>query len=246
MDQHVAPVETAVVMAAGRGTRMKELTNELPKALIPVHGKPFIIYLLERIRAAGFTRVILVTGYKQEHFESAVGHFPNGIEIILVNQFERLGEEQYGTAMALKAAEPELNTSPFVTLAGDQLYAQQDLLKIRKYPGFTHLVGAKESSHPQDFGVLVLDHEGRVQQILEKPESPPSNLVNVSFYRFQPDFFDALHHVERSPRGEYEITDAVNILAKTGNVFVFRMAEPTLHITNPNDVSAAHEFVQKV
>lgn len=242
-DSSQTSITTAVIMAAGRGTRMKELTDHVPKALLEVDGKPFAIHILERLQQAGLTRVIFVTGYKRERFDEIRGAIPQGLEVRFVNQFERIPAEKYGTAIAILAAEPEVSGGPFVALAGDHLFSVRDLVNLRTFTGEFHVMGAFPSDHPQDFGVVITENGNVLKEILEKPKNPPGNLVNISFYCFTPDVFPALKRVKKSERGEYELTDAINELARARRVRVIRLAEPTVHISNPEDINAAHAFV---
>lgn len=238
-------MDTVVIMAAGRGTRMGELTQALPKALIPVHGRPFLLYLLDHLAEAGYRRAIIVNGYKEECFTKIASEYPKGMDVELISQASRVGEERYGTAMAILAAEQDVAHAPFVVCSGDQLYAVHDLEAMRTKDDAMHLLGVTESSHPQDFGVVLMDADNMVQEILEKPAQPPSNLVNASLYRFLPAVFPVLHNVQRSARGEYELTDAVAALAAAHAVRAV-LIEPMMHITDPDDIDAAHTFVRRV
>ncbi|MFA6511713.1 MAG: sugar phosphate nucleotidyltransferase [Patescibacteria group bacterium] len=247
MEQHNTqgvPVDTAVIMAAGRGTRMKELTATTPKPLLPVEGRPFLLYALERLAAAGFTRVVVVTGHMREQFDVVLQQTPSGLEVQTVNQYAVTPENHYGTAMAILAAEAATKGETFIALAGDQLYSLSDLQRIRHFDEELHVMSVISSDHPKDFGIAVLGENNMLQEIAEKSENPPGNLANMSLYRFLPEIFDTIKQVKESERGEYELTDAITILAGKKKVKVMELAEPCLHLSNPDDMNTAREFVQ--
>jgi bifunctional UDP-N-acetylglucosamine pyrophosphorylase/glucosamine-1-phosphate N-acetyltransferase len=221
---------------------MGALTAKTAKALLPVRGRPFCLYLLENLSRAGFTRALLVAGHMAEQFREIPAKAPTGLAVEVIDQYERNTSDAYGTAMAVRAAEQDLKNEPFVVLAGDQLYGVTDLTRIRTLRTEAAIVCAVRKDDPRAFGVLRTDRE-KVLEIVEKPEDPPSDLVNMSLYRFPPDALNAFRNVKASPRGEYEITDAVNALARQGRVRFFELEEPALHISNPEDIDAAHAFV---
>lgn len=239
-------ITTAVIMAAGRGTRMKELTAATPKPLLMVDGKPFLLHSLERLYAAGFTRVVVVIGRHHEKFDALRVQVPQELALVFVDQFERIAEERYGTAMSVLAAEDAVRGEAFAVLSGDQLYSVHDLQRMRAEYNGTMIAGVQEHDHPEACGVAVLGEDDVLREFIEKPEHPQSNLVNQSMYAFAPDIFSALRNVGRSPRGEYELTDAVNALAAQGRVRVMRIEQPVFHLSTPDDLAAAEQFVRSV
>lgn len=238
-------VTTAVIMAAGRGTRMKELTVHTPKPLLPVDGKPFLLYALERIATAGFTRAVVITGYMHEQFDAVLSQAPAGLDVTKVNQYEVVPEERYGTAMAILAAENAVHGEPFIALAGDQLYALSDLKHIQHFGDSLNVMSVIPHEHPEEYGVALVDDDGFLKEIAEKSPNPPGNLVNMSLYRFLPEVFDVIRRTPKSPRGEYEITDVITALAHEHKVKIMELAEPCLHVSSPDDMNTAHTFVQK-
>lgn len=183
----------AVILAAGKGTRMAPLTDKTPKPLLPVAGKPVIEHNIDELRG-NVEQIIIVAGYQIEDFRERYGDDP---EIKIVEQ-----EEALGTAdAALQAREYVENA---VILNGDDIYGSQleEMTEKRK------AVLAAETDNPEDFGVFKT-REGMVTGIEEKPENPPSNLVNTGCFTVEKDFFQLLDKVEKSERGEYEITDAL-------------------------------------
>lgn len=231
-------ITNVVISAAGRGTRMKHLSAQRPKHLIEVSGKPFLYYVLESLRAAGLTDMTIVSGYYSEMIERFVQTLPYPVTI--VNQFERLGEEEYGTACPIKAVRDSIGDQQFISVAGDNFYKPDDIRQVMRADDMTY-VGAKTMDHPETKGVLVTDSEGHLERIVEKPKEYVGNLVNCSVYKFTPDIFAAVDHVQKSERGEYEITDAITELAQQKKVKVAQLSDYWIDFGNPEDI---HRFEQ--
>lgn len=220
-------------MAAGKGTRMKELTANQPKHLIPVNGRPFITYLLDRLKEAGFDQFVLVIGYKADMFRGWIKS--SGYDVTLVEQ--PMGEhDRYGTAVPPMLAKEATQGEPFVVVNGDNLYSVRDLKKFNRDDGFGY-VGGLYSDHPEQFGVLVTRLDGTLEKIVEKPTTFVGNLINTNLLTCQPEFHDALAQIQVSPRGEYEITDAVTILAQRGKMKVIRLEDFWMDFGRPEDIA---------
>lgn len=184
----------AVILAAGEGNRMAPLTEDTPKPLLPVAGKPIIehnIEVLERI----VDEIIIVAGHNYEDFES---RYSTRNSIRLVKQEEALGT---GDA-ALQAKEYVDNKT--VILNGDDLYKDS----LKKVKSIEKGVQVFKHDKPENFGVFTVE-DGEVVDLNEKPEEPASNLVNTGVYVVDSGFFDLLPELDKSERGEYEITDAL-------------------------------------
>lgn len=227
-----------VIGAAGRGTRMKELTQETPKHLLPVLGKPFLSYVLDRVRQAGFQRIIIIVGYHGDAIRAFVSAMP---DVTVVDQFSAFGEQRYGTAVAVHAAVRAVGNSPFVYLMGDNLYSVVDVQAFAAADG--SCIGGMEHPEPQRFGVLETDGD-RLVRIVEKPEHPSGNLINVGLYRFTPDVFPVVEKLSPSRRGEFEITDAVNALAQSGTVRVVRIRGTWHDFSRPDDIPRVEAYLR--
>ena len=235
-------IPPVVISAAGRGTRMKELAKAMPKHLIEVGGRPFLTYLLDNLYAAGFEQVYLVVGHQAAAAYQFVADYQQKYPVRVVNQFERLGEERYGTLMPLLAVEPELKGQSVVAVNGDNFYSSQDL------KGFLHsfknsVVAGIEHASPERYGVLVPRADGSLERIMEKPAEPPSRLVNTGLYGFSPLVWQVLPEVGVSPRGEYEITDAVSLLAGRERVDLYHLTDYWLDFGRPEDIAAVAAVV---
>jgi len=211
---------------------MKSLSEHQPKHLIQVNGRPFLAYLLDRIAQAKFTRVVVVVGYKAEKFELLKEHI--SLPLTIVNQVDVMGAANYGTAIPVKAAQSAVDES-FAVISGDNLYSVRDLETIRDDDGWNWVAGFRHAE-PQNFGVLQQDEQGFLKQIVEKPKEFVGDTINVGLYAFQPEIFQALDRIDVSPRGEYELTDAVNLLAREHRVRVRPIHDGWFDFTSPTDV----------
>ena len=109
-------IKKVLISAAGRGTRMLDLSKDKPKHLIEINGKPFLYYLLKNLKEAGFEEIIMVVGYKKEFMEEFLAEYGGEFNITLVNQFDILGEDRYGTACPLECVKDMLVVIGDVTL----------------------------------------------------------------------------------------------------------------------------------
>ncbi len=184
----------AIILAAGNGTRMRPLAEKIPKPLLKVGGKPIIDYNISNIRDH-VEEIIIVAGYKKEIIEERYG---SDEKIKIVVQ-----DPPLGTADAALKAEKFIDDTA-VIMNGDDIYGK-DVSKLKNYDR-AFLVA--ESETPEKFGVF--EKKGKkIVGIKEKPDNPPSNLVNVGCFKVCKNFFNHLKKVEKSERGEYEITDAM-------------------------------------
>lgn len=222
-------VSTVVIMAAGRGTRMKELTKDKPKHLLPVLGRPFLDYTLDRLRQAGFSRMIILIGHQSQAF--SVYHGVSDIQLFEQPRFH----ERYGTAAAVEAVKAAVGDEPFAVIAGDNLYAVEDLKKLRDYTG-QMLIGGYRTEQWQGMGILKQRPDGTLEKIVEKPTEFVGDLINASMYLFTPEIFPVIEQLQPSPRGEYEITDAINQVAARKPVNVTVLEKRWLDLTAPADI----------
>lgn len=222
-----------VILAAGRGTRMKHLSQDKPKHLIEVNGQPFLSYVLDHVYEAGASDVFLVVGYQSQAMYEFVkkSNLPN---LHIINQFERLGEERYGTLIPIEAVKPELEGSSFLVVSGDNLYSVRDL---------QHLITAKRGAiaaihhtYPERYGVLVARDDGTLETIIEKPEVPPSHLINTGLYHLPHTVWNILPDIQPSTRGEYELTEALTKLAKQEPIDIITLQDYWLDFGRPEDI----------
>jgi len=203
----------AVILASGKGTRLKELTKDLPKSMIEIKNKPILEHIINNLRENGVKNIILVVGYKAEKI---VDYFSDGkkfgVKISYVKQ-ERLDA---GTADAVNYAKKLVKGNKFLMIYGDVIF-EKDLIKeiVKKSEESGLVLAAKEVQNPENYGVLEIKDD-RVIRIVEKSQNPPTNLANAGIYVLPKEIFNAIEQTKLSKRGEYEITDSIQILIDNG------------------------------
>ncbi len=202
-----------LILAGGKGTRLRPITFSMAKQLVPVANKPVLFYGLEALAEAGIREVGVIVGDTAKEIEQAVGDGARwGLEITYIPQPEPLG-----LAHAVLTAEPYLGTTPFLMYLGDNLLTGgvKTLVEAFETRRPNALILLAEVPNPQEFGVAQLEGE-RVVKLIEKPKEPPSNLALVGVYLFDSHIFEAARAIKPSWRGELEITDAIQYLIDQG------------------------------
>ncbi len=235
-------INKIVIPAAGKGTRMLDLAKDKPKHLIDVLDKPFLYYVLKNLEKAGFKEMILVVGNHAEKMEEFAKGAGEEFDLKIVNQFEVMGKEKYGTAIPVLAAREEVKNEQFVCIYGDNLYSTRDLKAIRELDDEFNYVSLLYSENPEKYGVPIIE-EGLVKDFVEKPKQFISNWVSIGCYKFTSDIFAECEKVKKSERGEYELTDAIKSLAKQGKVKSRKMIDYWMDFGNPDDIQKVSQFL---
>lgn len=235
-------IKKVVIPAAGKGTRMLELAKDKPKHLIDVLDKPFIYYVLKNLQNAGFKEMILVIGHHAEKMREFAEGAGKEFNLTLVDQFKVMGTEKYGTAIPVLAAQQAVGGEQFVCIYGDNLYSPRDLAAIRELDDSFNYVSLLYSETPEKYGVPIIENE-KVVGFVEKPKEFISNWVSIGCYKFLPEIFTEAAKVGKSPRGEYELTDAIAVLAKQGKVKARKMLDYWLDFGNPDDIKKVGDFL---
>lgn len=233
-------IKKVVVAAAGQGTRMLHLTKNKSKHLINVREKPFLAYLLTNLLRAGYEELILVVGYKEELFRDFLKEF--NFKAKLINQYDILGEKDYGTLCPIKCVKDIAADESFLAVYGDNLYSISDLKSFNIGDNYNY-VGGIQHSHPEKYGVLISD-DGFLKKIIEKPKEDFGNLINTGLYKFTPEIFEKIPEVKLSSRGEYELTDAVSLLAEERKVKIKEIKDYWLDFGNPADIIKLSKFLK--
>lgn len=194
----------AVILAAGKGTRMLPLSEDIPKPMLPVAGKPFMSYVINEIKKSGIDEIAIVVN----HFADKIKNFFP--ELTFINQ-----NQTRGTADAVLSAKEFVGKDDFIVLMADDYYSSEDIKTIASTKG--NAIGYTTVDDPSNYGVIK-DEDGRLVDIIEKPQQFISNKINTAIYKFDPKIFDACAKVRPSARDEYELTDALLILSKQSPV----------------------------
>ncbi|MFN7015792.1 MAG: glucose-1-phosphate thymidylyltransferase [Fimbriimonadales bacterium] len=203
----------ALILAGGKGTRLRPITFSMAKQLVPVANKPVLFYGLEAVAEAGIRAVGIIVGDTAAEIQQAVGDGSRwGVQVTYIPQPEPLG-----LAHAVLTAEPFLKDEPFVMYLGDNIVTSsiKPLVETFEQRKPNALILLAEVPNPQEFGVAELQGE-RVVRLIEKPKHPPSNLALVGVYLFDKHIFEAARAIQPSWRGELEITDAIQYLIDHG------------------------------
>ncbi len=209
----------ALILAGGAGTRLRPITHTRAKQLVPVANKPILFYGIEAMVAAGITEIGVIVGDTRDEVMGALGdgsQFRAAISYIPQ-------DEPLGLAHCVLIAREFLGDDDFVMYLGDNLL-EQDLAaftaafeqaRAGSTPPDAQIL-LKQVPDPHRFGIAVLDDAGDVVTLVEKPADPPSDLALVGVYLFDASIHEAVASIAPSPRGELEITDAIQWLVDQG------------------------------
>lgn len=236
-------IRQAILLAAGKGTRMGAHTRQIPKTLLAVGGRPLIDHILDRMQAAGIERVLVVTGHLGEQVR----------EHVRSHQLEISFAEQAvidGTARAALLGRDFAGGQPFLLTFGDILCASEDYrsLLARLEPGTSGVLGVKLVDDPWKGAAVYADAAGRVERIVEKPPPGTSRTPwnSAGVYAFRPEVWPEIERVPLSPRGEYEITSAVEQLIASGRrVVLYGIAQDWLDVGRPEDLETAERLTRQ-
>ncbi len=223
----------AVILAAGEGKRMRPLTYTRPKVMLPLANKPILEHLLLEIKKAGITEFLFVVGYYAETVRDYFGNGNKwGVTIEYVTQTQQLG-----TAHAVMRAEGRVN-GKFLVANGDIIVKSEDIHQLLTSDNIT--LTLTKVDNPVDVGVVEVKGN-RVTRIYEKVLKPPSHLVNAGLYLLTPDIFPAIMSISPSPRGEFELTDALQYLIDHDYPISYQFVSYWLDLTHPWDLLEANE-----
>lgn len=194
----------AIILAAGLGTRLRPHTLHTPKPLLPVRGRPILDWIIGALPPVD--RLVVVTNYLAEQIDAYLAQQNHVKNWTTVRQ-----EVPRGTGDALHACKPHIQGDRLLVLNGDDLYGKEDLAALATKPMglLAHAV-----DEPRKFGIVFPRVDGTMEKIIEKPDLTGRQLANIGAYLFPKRVFDI--ELKVSPRGEYEITDAVAALAASG------------------------------
>ncbi|MBU6401207.1 MAG: NTP transferase domain-containing protein [Verrucomicrobia bacterium] len=220
----------AVILAAGKGTRMRELTNAVPKPMLEVQGRPILQHILEGLGLAGIREVCIVTGWHAEIIER---HFGDGAGLGLRVSYARQAVQD-GTGKAPEYAKGFVGADTFLLTYGDILVKPEtyrrmvDRFDAGTFAGLLTVTGGQDVTQG---AVNFFDGDFCLRRLVEKPSAAqleelrldgwlqPGQPVwyNAGIYLFRPVVFEFTARLEKSPRGEYELTDAISAMVVSGH-----------------------------
>ncbi|MFW6383210.1 MAG: bifunctional sugar-1-phosphate nucleotidylyltransferase/acetyltransferase [Nanoarchaeota archaeon] len=222
----------AVILAAGKSTRTYPLTATRPKPLLKVANKTILEHNLACLKGI-VDEAIIVVGYKSEMIIEKFGKEYYGIKLTYVAQ-----EENLGTGHALLQAQDCIN-GHFLVLNGDDIYSKKDLFELSKCKNTALVVEREDVS---SFGVFFTKND-LVYDLVEKPKDIEKGLCNIGCFVLEKEIFSLLKNLRESPRGEYELTDAIKELIKQDKFSVRKCKGHWLPITYPWSLLDANELL---
>jgi len=211
---------------------MRELTEELPKPMIPVRGKPILLHIIEGLRSAGVERVQIIVGYKAEVVRDFFGNGSAfGVAVEYATQVV-----QDGTGRVVELSREFVGDKPFVLSYGDILVAPANYSKLTALEDSEALISVKRNeAEMAKGGCVVVDDHMCLTDLIEKPEGkPPSPWYNAGVYSFRPSIFEFTARLQRSPRGEFELTDAIRGLGQaSGRVRAVELSGDWADVRDP-------------
>jgi glucose-1-phosphate thymidylyltransferase len=210
-----------VILAGGKGTRLYPLTRITNKHLLPIYDRPMVTYAIEALVAAGVGELMVVTG--GTHAGEFLRLLGNGQAYGIERLSYAYQDEEGGIAEALGLAERFADGDPIVVMLADNIVERSLTSAVERFraePDGALLLLARlpEPEHLRHLGVPEFDGAGRIVRIVEKPENPPSDLAVTGIYFYDAKVFDVIPTLERSARGELEITDVNNWFISQGRI----------------------------
>lgn len=211
----MARTDKAVLLAAGRGTRMREMTTDLPKPMIEVRGKPVLQHIIEGLCEAGVREFLIIVGYRAEAVQNFFGDGSRyNIEIQYTTQ-----AVQDGTGRVVDLARNFAGDSAFILGYGDILIDPENYKRLVDLPDdIEAIISVTRGQDTSKGGAAFLNEEMELVDLREKskPRQVTSPWYNAGIYTFRPSIFEFTAKLKPSPRGEYELTDAIRALAQSG------------------------------
>lgn len=202
-----------LILCAGRGTRLQPSTYTKPKCMLPVNGEYILVSIINKLVAAGITEIGIVVNHSQGEIRQTIGDGERWNASITF----LLQKEPKGLADAVKSAQSFVADSPFLLMLGDNLYEGdiEPLIRSLEADKAAASILLQQVKDPSQFGVAVIN-AGQIISLEEKPKYPKSNLAIVGVYALTAAIWPVMDRLTPSPRGEYEITDAIQWLISEG------------------------------
>lgn len=210
----MSKITKAVILAAGRGTRMRELTVDLPKPMIEVRGKPVLQHIVEGLRDAAIREFLIVIGYRGDTVRDFLG---DGSRYDIAIQYA-IQKVQDGTGRVVNLARNFVGDSPFILSYGDILVDAANYKSVTDLPDNAEaIITVTRGEDVSKGGAVFLNEQMDLVDIREKSDvSEVTSWYNAGIYAFRSSIFEFTAKLQPSPRGEYELTDAIRALAQSG------------------------------
>jgi len=230
----------ALLPVAGNGTRMYPLGLTTPKCLVPILNKPLLQWSIESLTQNGITEIVLVINageFGQKIQDFVKQSFSKNVKITFATQ-----QEQLGTAHVIQMAKDFFaKDEEFVFLYGDDLYGPANIAAVLQIKGLA--VTGSPVKDPEKWGIFQTDEQNNLVQVVEKPEKPIGNLANIGCMKLNARVFEIFSQLKPSPRGEYELTESLNILAKETPIQVLQASDYWIPIGYPWHILEATELL---
>ncbi len=236
-----------VVLAAGKGTRMKELTKDRPKPMIETGKRKIILHIFDYLKKAGISELVIVTGYYanliEDQFQDGSAY---GLRIRYIHQ-----EVLDGTGSATLLTEPYVGQESFYLTYGDIMAAVENyprLIEFYKKFSCDGVISVCEVEDPYRGAAVYVDQNLKVEKIIEKPAAGSSTTRwnNAGIYIFRPKIFEYLKKIKKSPRGEYELPDAFTAMMRDGYTYrAFPITGYWGDLGTPEDVERMNQILSR-
>lgn len=222
-----------VILAAGKGTRLRPLTEHVPKPLVEVSGKTLLDRIVESLPSS-VDELIIVTGYLGEKIQEHCGEVFHGRKVTYIHQ-----DEQKGTAHALWLCKDHLK-GRFLFMFADDLHGKDDIARVTSY---SRAMLTYQTDSPEKFGIVVRHPDGTLAEMIEKPEHPPSNLASTGVMVLDDNIFKYDPYAVET-KGEYYLTDVIEKYAKEYPIAVVEQ-NLWIPIGYPEDIKNAEILLRR-
>ncbi|MCX7765953.1 MAG: nucleotidyltransferase family protein [Candidatus Sumerlaeia bacterium] len=238
----------AVVLAAGKGAHLGELTKDRPKPMIEIGGKPILEYVLQGLKSAGINEVIIVIGYKGELIKKYFGNeTPYGLR--LQYQYQAV---QDGTGSALNSARREIGKSPFLLAYGDIITEAKNFIKLRQtFDGSktAGLIGVTQLSDPTRGAAVYFDNNRQIYKIVEKPslKTTRSKWTFAGLSVLTPVVFEYTERLVPSARGEFDLTQAFQLMIEANlHLQAYILEGVWMDFSTPAEIQASATMISNL
>ena len=231
----------AFILAAGDGTRMQPLTASVPKALLPVAGKPLIQHMLETLKASKVKDVTILVSPGRRYIQQEFG---DGSELGMNLEYT-VQKKPLGTGNAIGCARETID-EPFLAINGDIILNKNTVKRVLDSYKKTknQVVTGFGVANPAEYGVFDVQ-DGKMLRVVEKSKRPPSNLANAGIYLFNQEVHAYIDKTRKSIRGEYEITDTLNLMASDSVINCETFDGEWMDVGRPWDLLRANKILME-